>query len=155
MSEFIEDSGKTSDNPQDYNKRDFTPQGCIGSIACKECGAILWAKGAHCFCMGIYECPRCGHKESGIPIGTGIKDNGWRIVVNGSITDLQNLTSKFATLLGNTENLFGMELAGNAWTDGASADDSYYPKHKKLSDFSEEECIETLNHIHNWLQEGK
>ena len=65
MSDYIEDTGKTSDNPADYNKRDFTPQGCIGSIACKKCGAILWAKGTHCFCMGIYTCPRCGYESKG------------------------------------------------------------------------------------------
>jgi len=75
------------------------------------------------------------------------------VVINtpDTLRDLQNLTSKFATLLGNTQDLFGMELAGNAWTDSAGADDSYYPKNKKLSDFSEEECIKTLNHIHDSL----
>lgn len=157
--EFIEDTGKTRTEPIDYSWRNQSGGGCLGTIDCKECGCIMAAKGTHCFCMGIYECPRCGHKEKGIVADSYLakmNDDGW-VVMNtlNASANLQNLTSKFATLLGNTQDLFGMELAGNQWTDGASADDSYYPKNKRLSDFSEEECIATLNHIHDWLKTGK
>lgn len=64
------------------------------------------------------------------------------------MTNLQHITTLFVTLLGESEGLFGMELAGNSWTEDGS---NYYPKHKPLSDFTEEECIATLEHIHEWL----
>jgi len=58
------DSKETTDNPDDFNKDIFDVRvlggGCIGSIACVGCGAILCAEGSSCFCTGNYDCPRCG-----------------------------------------------------------------------------------------------
>jgi hypothetical protein len=62
---------------------------------------------------------------------------------------LQNVTSLMASFLGHVEGLFGMELADEGWTDGV--DYLYFPKKKRLQDFTEQDCIDTLNHIHTWL----
>jgi len=64
-SEFIIDTGKTRTEPIDYSWRNKPGAGCLGSIDCKECGCIMSAKGSHCFCMGIYTCPRCGYEDKG------------------------------------------------------------------------------------------
>ena len=61
MSEFIIDTGKTRAEPIDYSWRNQPGAGCLGTIDCKECGCIMAAQGSHCFCMGIYTCPRCGY----------------------------------------------------------------------------------------------
>lgn len=62
MSEFIIDTGKTRTEPIiDYSWRNQPGAGCLGTIDCKECGCIMAAQGSHCFCMGIYTCPRCGY----------------------------------------------------------------------------------------------
>ena len=65
------------------------------------------------------------------------------------LRQLQNVTSLMASFLGHSEGLFGMELAGEGWTDGS--DYCYFPKEKRLEDFTEQDCIDTLNHIHEWL----
>ena len=65
------------------------------------------------------------------------------------LSQLQNVTSLMASYLGHSQGLFGMELAGHSWTDGD--DYMYFPKHKKLSDFTMQECIDTLNHVYEWL----
>lgn len=39
----------------------------------KECGCIMAAKGSHCFCMAIYNCPRCGYEKK--PINYAIIDS--------------------------------------------------------------------------------
>ena len=63
MSEFIIDTGKTRTEPIDYSWRNQPGAGCLGTIDCKECGCIMAAQGSHCFCMGIYTCPRCGYES--------------------------------------------------------------------------------------------
>ena len=68
MSDFIIDTGKTRTEPVDS---EFDPDrpvaaGCLGTIDCEECGCIMAAKGSHCFCMGVYTCPRCGHEPKGV-----------------------------------------------------------------------------------------
>ena len=68
MSDFIIDTGKTRTEPVDS---EFDPDrpvaaGCLGTIDCEKCGCIMAAKGSHCFCMGIYTCPRCGHEPKGV-----------------------------------------------------------------------------------------
>lgn len=68
---------------------------------------------------------------------------------NDELRQLQNVTSLMASFLGHAEGLFGMELAGEGWTDGS--DYCYFPKKKRLEDFTEQDCIDTLNHIHEWL----
>lgn len=65
MSEFIIDTGKTRTEPIDYSWRNQPGAGCLGTIDCKECGCIMAAQGSHCFCMGIYTCPRCGYESKG------------------------------------------------------------------------------------------
>jgi len=65
MSEFIIDTGKTRTEPIDYSWRNQPGAGCLGAIDCKECGCIMAAQGSHCFCMGIYTCPRCGYESKG------------------------------------------------------------------------------------------
>ena len=65
MSEFIIDTGKTRTEPIDYSWRNKPGAGCLGAIDCKECGCIMAAQGTHCFCMGIYTCPRCGYESKG------------------------------------------------------------------------------------------
>jgi hypothetical protein len=65
MSEFIIDTGKTRTEPIDYSWRNNPGAGCLGTIDCKECGCIMAAQGTHCFCMGIYTCPRCGYESKG------------------------------------------------------------------------------------------
>ena len=65
------------------------------------------------------------------------------------LRQLQNVTSLMASFLGHVEGLFGMELAGESWTDGS--DYYYFPKKKRLEDFTEQDCIDTLHHIHEWL----
>ena len=62
-SEFIIDTGKTRTEPIDYSWRNQPGAGCLGTIDCKECGCIMAAQGSHCFCMGIYTCPRCGYES--------------------------------------------------------------------------------------------
>ena len=64
-SEFIIDTGKTRTEPIDYSWRNQPGGGCLGAIDCKECGCIMAAQGTHCFCMGIYTCPRCGYDSEG------------------------------------------------------------------------------------------
>jgi len=64
-SEFIIDTGKTRTEPIDYSWRNQPGGGCLGTIDCKECGCIMAAQGSHCFCMGIYTCPRCGYESKG------------------------------------------------------------------------------------------
>jgi len=64
-SEFIIDTGKTRTEPIDYSWRNQPGAGCLGTIDCKECGCIMAAQGSHCFCMGIYTCPRCGYESKG------------------------------------------------------------------------------------------
>ena len=63
--EFIIDTGKTRTEPIDYSWRNQPGAGCLGTIDCKECGCIMAAQGSHCFCMGIYTCPRCGYEPKG------------------------------------------------------------------------------------------
>ena len=65
MSEFIIDTGKTRTEPIDYSWRNQPGAGCLGTIDCEECGCIMAAKGSHCFCMGVYTCPRCGYESKG------------------------------------------------------------------------------------------
>lgn len=65
MSDFIIDTGKTRTEPIDYSWRNKPGAGCLGAIDCKECGCIMAAQGSHCFCMGIYTCPRCGYESKG------------------------------------------------------------------------------------------
>ena len=65
MSEFIIDTGKTRTEPIDYSWRNQPGAGCLGAIDCKECGGIMAAQNSHCFCMGIYTCPRCGYESKG------------------------------------------------------------------------------------------
>jgi|GEM_PF-3891221 len=65
MSEFIIDTGKTRTEPIDYSWRNQPGAGCLGAIDCKECGCIMAAQNSHCFCMGIYTCPRCGYESKG------------------------------------------------------------------------------------------
>ena len=65
MSEFIIDTGQTRTEPVDYSWRNQPGASCLGTIDCKECGCIMAAQGSHCFCMGIYTCPRCGYSSSG------------------------------------------------------------------------------------------
>lgn len=62
--EYVRDTGQTVDldNPPDYSWR-LKGGGCLGSIHCEECGCWMSASGSHCFCMGIYTCPRCGFKK--------------------------------------------------------------------------------------------
>jgi hypothetical protein len=67
------------------------------------------------------------------------------------LIQLQYTVGNMASYLGHTEGLFGMKLAGHHWVDGA--DYCYWPKDKSLRDFTEQECIDTLSHIHKWLQE--
>lgn len=62
---FIIDTGKTRTEPIDYSWRNQPGAGCLGTIDCKECGCIMAAQGSHCFCMGIYTCPRCGYESKG------------------------------------------------------------------------------------------
>ena len=64
-SEFIIDTGKTRTETIDYSWRNQPGAGCLGTIDCKECGCIMAAQGSHCFCMGIYTCPRCGYEPKG------------------------------------------------------------------------------------------
>ena len=66
MSEFIKDTGQTVDpnNPPDYSWVGKPHTGCLGTIDCEECGCIMAAQGSHCFCAGIYTCPRCGHESN-------------------------------------------------------------------------------------------
>jgi hypothetical protein len=59
------DTGKTRTEPIDYSWRNQPGAGCLGTIDCKECGCIMAAQGSHCFCMGIYTCPRCGYESKG------------------------------------------------------------------------------------------
>jgi hypothetical protein len=61
-SEFIIDTGKTRTEPIDYSWRNQPGAGC------KECGCIMAAQGSHCFCMGIYTCPRCGYESKGLGV---------------------------------------------------------------------------------------
>jgi hypothetical protein len=70
-------------------------------------------------------------------------------VSNEELIQLQSVTSLMASFLGHVEALFGMELAGEGWTDGS--DYLYYPKKKRIEDFTEQECIDTLHHVHEWL----
>ena len=65
------------------------------------------------------------------------------------LKQLQNVTSLMASFLGHVEGLFGMELAGESWTDGP--DYCYFPKKKRLEDFTDKDCIDTLAHVHEWL----
>jgi len=65
MTEFIIDTGKTRTEPIDYSWRNQPGGGCLGTIDCKECGCIMAAQGSHCFCMGVYTCPRCGYTSKG------------------------------------------------------------------------------------------
>lgn len=75
---------------------------------------------------------------------------------NYELRQLQNITSLMASFLGHSEGLFGMELAfintrHRQWTDGS--DYFYLPtKKKKLEDFTEQDCIDTLKQIHKWLE---
>lgn len=62
---------------------------------------------------------------------------------------LQRITGQFASYLGHTEGLFGMTLAGIHWGDGT--DYLYWPD-KRIEDFTEQECLDTLQHVHEWLQ---
>lgn len=66
------------------------------------------------------------------------------------LRELQNLMGSLASYLGHSEALFGMELAGVSWTDGS--DYCYYPKNKRIYDFSVQECLDTISHIHEWLK---
>ena len=78
MSEFIKDTGETVDlnNRPDYSWRNKSGAGCVGTIHCDECGCIMAAQGSHCFCMGIYDCPRCGyHKLPMLHQRFPLKDN--------------------------------------------------------------------------------
>lgn len=65
MSDYIIDTGKTRTEPIDYSWRNQPGAGCLGTIDCKECGCIMAAQGSHCFCIGIYTCPRCGYESKG------------------------------------------------------------------------------------------
>ncbi len=68
------------------------------------------------------------------------------------LRQLQGVTSLMASFLGHTECLFGMELAGEVWSD--SSEYSYFPKKKRLEDFTKQDCIDTLYHVHEWLSEN-
>lgn len=65
MSDYITDTGRTRTEPIDYSWRNQPGAGCLGEIDCEKCGCIMSASGSHCFCMGIYTCPRCGHGSKG------------------------------------------------------------------------------------------
>jgi hypothetical protein len=67
-----------------------------------------------------------------------------------SIDKLRELTGFFASYLGHKEALFGMVLNDIHWTDGS--DYLYWPD-KKIEDFTEKECIDTLYHTHEWLKD--
>lgn len=68
------------------------------------------------------------------------------------LRQLQDVTSLLASFLGHAEGLFGMELAGEGWSD--SSEYSYFPKKKRLKDFTEQDCIDTLHHVHEWLSKN-
>ena len=63
---------------------------------------------------------------------------------------LQNEVQNFASYLGHVEGLFGMTLADISWADGC--DYFYYPKNRKIEEFTLQECLDTLKHIHEWLK---
>jgi len=65
-SEFIIDTGRTRENAIKYSSINEPRSGCLGEIDCEECGCIMAAQGSHCFCMGIYTCPRCGYESKGL-----------------------------------------------------------------------------------------
>lgn len=69
------------------------------------------------------------------------------------LKNLQHAVQEGATFLGREKALFGMTLAGIHWTDGISGDDYYFPTDKLLSDFTKQECLDTLKHIRDWLDE--
>lgn len=60
------DTGKTVDNPDQFEKENSETNkkygGCVGERACYGCGAII--ADTICLCIGVFTCPRCGHKNT-------------------------------------------------------------------------------------------
>ena len=149
MSEFIIDTGKTRTEPIDYSWRNQPGAGCLGAIDCKECGCIMAAQGSHCFCMGIYTCPRCGYESKGWVHNIRGFKNGSPIYddpVDIDSETFEKIKTGFAAISIDTPPVDGII-------------DPHYMVFNQLKDLSQEDRAKVFRHFcrgcNRYLEEGE